>query len=425
MSQIHRVCIVDGSRIPFAKSGTAYLGKSNKELMTFVLKDLVKKCQLSGVQLGEVTLGAVSKHQADWNMARNCVMDSGLSPRTPAYDLQRACGTSLEAALNIANKIALGIIDSGIAAGVDTNGDVPIEFSKKFSDRLLRLNGARTTMDKLKALKGFSPAELAPVLPSIFEPKTGLSMGQSCEIMAKNWNVSRSEQDELAAKSHENAAKAYDEGFYGDSVASFNGLDKDNILRPGTTVEKLAKLRHAFDKSDKGTLTAGNSSALTDGASAVLLCNEDFAKKHNLKVLAYLKTGQAAGVDYVNDEGLLMAPVYAVSEMLERVDMKLQDFDFYEIHEAFAAQVLCTLKAWEDEKFCKEKLGRDEAMGSIDLSKLNVKGSSLALGHPFAATGSRIVHTLAKLLDQKGSGKGLISICTAGGMGVCAIVERD
>ncbi len=424
MSEIKKVCIIDGARIPFCRSGSKYMGLSNKELMSTALKSLVKKLSLEGKAVGEVSLGAVSKHAADFSLARECAIESGLSFSTPAFDIQMACGTSLEAAILLGNKIALGQIDCAIAGGVDTNSDVPIEFSKKFSDRLLRLNGAKTMGQKLSVLKGFSPKELLPKLPAVKEARTGKSMGESCEDMAKRWQISRFEQDQLAFESHQKAEAAYQEGFFDDLITPCAGTKKDNIVRGDTSLEKLNKLRTAFDKSANGTLTAGNSSPLSDGASCIFLCSEDYAKENNLKVMAYLTYSQSAAVNYIDDEGLLMAPAYAVPKMLKNAGMTLQDFDFYEIHEAFSAQVLCTLKAWEDEAFCKEKLGLDSALGSIDRAKLNVKGGSVALGHPFAATGTRIVASLAKMLDEKGSGKGLISICTAGGMGVTAILEK-
>lgn len=424
MSEIKKVCIVDGSRIPFCRSGSKYMGMSNKELMSTALKALVKKLSLEGKEIGEVSLGAVSKHAADFALARECAIESGLSFSTPAFDVQMACGTSLEAAILVGNKIALGQIDCAIAGGVDTNSDVPIEFPKKFSDRLLRLNGAKTMGQKISALKGFSPKELLPKLPAVKEARTGKSMGESCEDMAKKWSVSRFEQDQLALESHQKAEAAYKEGFYDDLITACAGIKKDNIVRGDTSLEKLNKLRAAFDKSSAGTLSAGNSSPLSDGASCVFLCNEEYAKEHGLEVMAYLSYSQSAAVNYIDDEGLLMAPAYAVPKMLERAGLSLQDFDFYEIHEAFAAQVLCTMKAWEDESFCKDKLGLSGALGSIDRSKLNVKGGSVALGHPFAATGTRIITSLAKMLNEKGSGRGLISICTAGGMGVTAILEK-
>ncbi|OIQ20527.1 MAG: acetyl-CoA acetyltransferase [Bacteriovorax sp. MedPE-SWde] len=422
---IRKVCIVDGARIPFSRSGTAYMKKSNKVLMTAALKELVKKLGLEGKELGEVSLGAVSKHAADFSLARECTVDSGLSYHTPATDLQKACGTSLEAVITVANKIALGQIDSGIAGGVDTNSDIPVEFNQKFSDAMSKVNYSRSTGDKLKALASLRPKDLAPIFPAVKEPRTGLSMGESCEVMAKDWGVTREEQDELALSSHKKAAAAYEEGFFNDLVYKFDGLAKDGIVRGDTTMEKMAKLKPCFDrKSGKGTLTAANSTPLSDGAACVFLCSEEYAKENGLNIKAYFTLSQSAAVNYVSEEGLLMAPAYAVPKLLKRAGMTLQDFDFYEIHEAFAAQVLCTMKAWESEDFCKNKLGLDSALGEIDRTKLNVKGGSLALGHPFAATGARIVSTLAKMLDEKGSGKGLISICTAGGMGVTAIIEK-
>ena len=424
MSEIKRVCIISSKRIPFMRSSTEYSGLSNRDLMAPAMKALVSELNLANKELGEVALGAVNKHAYDFSLARECVMDSGLSPSTPATDLQKACGTSLEATILVANKIALGQIECGIAAGVDTNSDVPIEFKKIFSDRLLALSNAKSIGQKIKAFKGFGPAELIPKIPAVKEPRTGKSMGQSCEDMAKEWNIKREDQDVLAFNSQQNAAKAYQKNFYDELVVEFRGSKKDGILRSDTTLEKMASLRPAFDKkSGNGTLTAANSTALTDGASCVFLCSEEYAKENDLEVLAFFKIGISAAVDYIDDEGLLMAPAYAVPKMLKKVDMKLQDFDFYEIHEAFAAQVLCTLEAWKSESFCKEKL-ESETLGEIDLSKLNMNGGSLALGHPFAATGTRIVGSLAKMINENGGGKGLISICTAGGMGITAIIEK-
>ncbi len=425
MNNVKKVCIISSKRIPFMRSGTNYKGLSNRDLMVPALKDLVETLNLNGKTLGEVALGAVNKHAYDFSLARECVMDSGLNPMTPATDLQKACGTSLEATILVANKIALGQIDCGIAAGVDTNSDVPIEFKKQFSDRLLSLSNAKTFSQKVKAFKGFNPKELLPKIPAVKEPRTGKSMGESCEDMAKSWKIKRVDQDQLAFDSQQKAAKAYDNNFYDDLITEFKGFKKDGILRADTTLEKMASLKPAFDKkSGEGTLTAANSTALSDGASCVFLCSEEYAKENGYEVLAYFKIGISAAVDYIKDEGLLMAPAYAVPMMLDKAQMDLQGFDFYEIHEAFAAQVLCTLEAWKSEIFCKTKLGKDSALGEIDFEKLNINGGSLALGHPFAATGARIVGALAKMINEKGSGTGLISICTAGGMGVTAIIEK-
>ena len=419
-----RVAIVGGARIPFARAFTAYAKCSNQDLMTAALKGLVEKYKLQGVQLGDVGLGAVMKHSRDFNLARECVLGSGLDPHTPAFDLQRACGTSLETTINIAYKIALGQIDAGIGGGVDSTSDVPIVFGDAFREILLESNRGRSFGDKLKPWMKLRPKHLKPNFPGVVEPRTHLSMGQSCELMAKEWQIPREAQDELALKSHQNAAKAWADGFYTDHVVPFNGLDRDNNVRKDSTLEKLASLKPVFDR-DNGTLTAGNSTPLTDGAAAVLLCTEEWAAERGLEPLAYLTFGEVAAVDFVwKKEGLLMAPTYAVPRMLDRAGITLQDFDIYEIHEAFAAQTLCTLKAWEDDKFCRDRLGRDKALGSIDRSKLNLKGGSVALGHPFAATGARIVTGLAKQLAERGSGRGLISVCTAGGMGVTAILER-
>lgn len=421
---LRRVAIVGGSRIPFCRSNTVYADKSNLDMLTAVIDGVVHRFELQGEQLDEVMAGAVITHSKDFNLAREAVISSKLSSLTPGITVQQACGTSLEAALNIAAKITSGQIESGIAAGTDTTSDAPIVFGDKFAHRMIKLSQAKTMKQRMAALKGFSPAELKPVSPTNGEMRTGLSMGQHCERMAQEWEINRKDQDQLAYESHQKAATAYDNGFFDELVIPWNGVSRDNNLRADTSLEKLATLRTVFDKGPKATLSAGNSTSLTDGAAAVLLCSEEWASKHDLPVQAYLTTGRCAAVDFVNDEGLLMAPTVAVAEMLQRVGLSLQDFDFYEIHEAFAAQVLCTLKAWESEEYCKQRLGLKKPLGSIDRAKLNVNGSSLAVGHPFAATGARIVATLAQLLDQKGSGRGLISICTAGGMGVCAILEK-
>ncbi|MGE0632149.1 MAG: acetyl-CoA C-acetyltransferase [Pseudobdellovibrionaceae bacterium] len=418
------VAIVGGIRTPFVKSFSQYSRVSNQELMTTSLKQLVQKYNLRGQILGEVALGAVMKNASDFNLSRESLLDSGLDPHTPGYDLTRACGTSLEAAAQIALKISAGQIESGIAGGTDTNSDIQGVFSKKFSHLMLDLNKAKSVGQKLQILLKISPTDFAPQFPTVAEPRTGKSMGQHCELMVQEWQISQREQDELALVSHKNAAKAYEDGFYKDLVFEFKGLQKDPLVRGDTSIEKLSKLKPAFDFSGKGTLTAGNSTPLTDGSSAVLLTSEEYAQRKNLPILAYFIDAQSAAVDFVGGEGLLMAPTIAVSEMLKRNGITLQDFDFYEIHEAFAGQALCTLKAWESANYCKEKLGRSQAMGSIDRSKLNIKGGSVALGHPFAATGTRILASLAKMINDRGSGRGLISVCTAGGMGVAAIIEK-
>lgn len=423
-STVHRVAIVGATRIPFARGMGAYASYSNQDMLTATLKGLVERYHLQGQTLGEVAAGAVIKHSRDFNLTRESVLGSGLAPDTPAYDLQQACGTGLEAALTVGAKIALGQINCGIAAGVDSSSDVPIVYPRSYQQLLLKSARGRSLMEKLSPWLGLRPAHFKPVTPGVVEPRTGLSMGQSCERMAKDWGISRADQDALALRSHQNAAAAYDSGFMSNLIVPFGGLQTDNLLRRDTTLEKLAKLKPVFDHSATGSLTAGNSTPLTDGAAAVLLANEAWARARNLPILAYLTFGKTAAVDFVNKEGLLMAPAYAVSQLLADAQLSLQDFDYYEIHEAFAAQVLCTLEAWASPEFCRERLGRQEALGRIDLNKLNVVGSSLAVGHPFAATGARIVGVLAQLLAQRGGQRGLISVCTAGGMGVAAILEK-
>jgi acetyl-CoA C-acetyltransferase len=417
-----RVAVLGGSRIPFCRAHTAYRKESNQDMMTAALQGVVRKFDLRGQALGDVALGAVIKHSKDFNLARESLIDSGLSLRTPGIDLQRACGTSLEAAVLIGNRIALGQIDSGIAGGVDSISDAPIVFRDSFRRILLDAHAARSTGGKIMPWFRLRPKHFAPQFPAVVEPRTGLSMGQSTELTAKEWKVSREHQDQLAASSHAKAAAAYDAGWYADLIAPYGDVVEDNILRRDTSVEKLAKLKPVFDPED-GTMTAGNSTPLTDGAAAVLLSSEEWAHAKRIPVEAYLTHTKSTAVNFIDKEGLLMAPAYAVSEMLNDAGLSLQDFDFYEIHEAFAAQTIATLKAWQSEEFCRERLGRTEAMGPIDLKRMNVMGGSLAMGHPFAATGARIMATMAKLLHEKGSGRGLISICTAGGMGVAAIME--
>jgi acetyl-CoA C-acetyltransferase len=420
-----RVAIVGGVRIPFARGNGAYAQVGNQDMLTAVFSGIAERFALQGQRVDDVAAGAVMKHSSQWNLARESVLGSGLAAETPAFDLQRACGTSLEAAILLGNKIALGQIDCAIAGGVDTVSDPPVVFPRSFQQLLLRSYRGKTAGERIGPWFGLRLKNLRPVLPGVAEPRTGLSMGESTELMVKTWGIGRAEQDQLALESHQKAAAAYAAGFYKDLVREYLGLAQDNNIRSDSSLEKLAKLRPSFDTAGSGTLTAGNSSPLTDGASAVLLASEQWARARNLPVLAYLTYGKAAAVDYIEKkEGLLMAPAYAVPRMLSDAHLSLQDFDFYEIHEAFAGQVLCTLKAWEDPVFCREKLGLPAALGSIDRTKLNVKGGSLAIGHPFAATGTRIVATLAKILDESKAKRGLISVCTAGGMGVTAILER-
>ena len=423
-SSVRRVAVIGGVRIPFARSYTAYATIGNQEMLTAAFRAVVERFKLQGERLGDVAAGAVIKHSKDYSLTRECVFSSGLDPQTPGLDMQRACGTSLEAAILIANKIALGQIDAGIAGGVDSASDPPVVYPRSYQQLLLASARGKSAWQRMKPWFGLRPKHFKPVLPGVIEPRTGMSMGQHCEQMAKRWQISRESQDQFALESHQKATAAYKEGFYKDLVLEYQGLTADNNVRADSSLEKLAKLRPAFDFSGAGTLTAGNSTPLTDGASAVLLASEDWARARNLPVQAYLAYGKVAAVDFVHKEGLLMAPAYAVPAMLKDANLKLQDFDFYEIHEAFAAQVLCTLKAWESAEFCRDNLGLSAPLGSIDRSKLNIKGSSVALGHPFAATGTRIVATLAKLLSKGNGKRGLVSVCTAGGMGVTAILER-
>ena len=421
-----RVAVLGGNRIPFARSYGAYSGQGNQELLVATLRALVDRFRLQGQRLGDVIGGAVIKHSRDFNLVRESLMSSGLDPHTPGLDIQRACGTGLEAAILIANKIALGQIDAGIACGVDTVSDPPVVFPNSFRELLLRSYRGRSAWQRLSPWLRLRPHDLKPILPGIVEPRTGLSMGQSCELMAKTWNISRAEQDRIAVDSHLKAAAAWKEGFYDDLVVPHAGLARDNNVRPDASMEKLATLKPVFDTSGSGTLTAGNSTPLTDGAAAVLLASEDWARERRLPVQAWLRAGKSWAVDFASGrEGLLMAPAYAMAAMLDDVQLALQDFDYYEIHEAFAAQMLCTLKAWESPEFCRDRLGRNAALGSIPPGKINVKGGSVALGHPFAATGGRILAALAKLLaGDAQSRRGLISVCTAGGMGVTAVLER-
>ena len=420
-----RVAVLGGNRIPFARSNTAYADASNQEMFTAALDGLVARFGLEGERLGEVVAGAVLKHSRDFNLVRECVLGSNLAAETPATDVQQACGTGLQAAAIVADRIALGIVDSGVAGGTDTTSDAPVAISDRLRKKLMRVSAARDTVGRLTALATIRPGDIGLSIPQNGEPRTGLSMGDHAALTALEWQIGREEQDELAAASHQHLAAAYDAGFLDDQVTPFRGLERDSNLRADSTAEKLATLKPVFGKGEGATMTAGNSTPLTDGASAVLLGSEAWAEDHGLEPLAFLVDHETAAVDFVHgNEGLLMAPAYAVPRLLARNGLTLQDFDFYEVHEAFASQVLATLKAWDDPVFCKERLGLDSVLGEIDRSKLNVNGSSLAAGHPFAATGGRILNVAAKLLAQQGSGRALISICAAGGQGVTAILER-
>lgn len=422
-SAANEAYILGSARIPFMKSQTAYSRATRKELMVGALNALVKQYGLKGRLIGDTALGAVMNGVADFNLARESILDTELHPESPGYNVQRACGTGLETVWHIAMKAHTGALDIGIAGGIDTNSDLPIEVSRKVQLALLDLHKARTFGEKAKALGQVTFHSLKPRIPSVNEPRTLMSMGEHCERMVKEWHISRAEQDELALASHQNGAKAYAAGFYADLVHSFQGLDRDGTLRGDTSLEKLAKLKPVFDLTGTGTLTAGNSSPLTDGAAAVLIGTAEGASQLGLKPLAKVIDVQTAAVDFTRGAGLLMAPTKAVSALLERNGLTFADFDYFEIHEAFAGQVLCNMKAWESDAYCRDVLGRKGAIGSIDRKKLNTVGSSVALGHPFAATGARITGTLAKLLSSGGQKRGLISICTAGGMGVAAILE--
>ena len=423
MNQLKRVAIVGSTRIPFCRSNSAYAQLSNLDMLADTLQRLVDQFGLEGRKIDEVIAGAVTTHSRDWNLAREAVLSTSLSPATPGTTLQMACGTSLQAVLLAGARIATGQIDCAIAAGSDTTSDAPLVLQPRLAKRLLGASQAKTFSAKLRSFKGFRLSELAPQAPANGEPRTRLSMGQHCELMAKEWGISREAQDQWALESHLKASKAYDEGFFDELLQPYQGVARDNNMRPESSLDKLATLRPVFDRSAQGTLTAANSTPLTDGAAAVLLCSEDYAQRNKLSVQAWLTLGRTSAVNFVSGDGLLMAPTVAVSELLQAANLSLQDFDYYEIHEAFAAQVLCTLKAWENPRYCQEKLGLSQALGSIERSRINVKGSSLAVGHPFAATGARIIGTLAKLLEKQTSKRGLISICTAGGMGAAAILE--
>lgn len=424
MKPLRKVAIIGGVRIPFVKSFKEYNRVSNQEMLTATVQATVNKFKLNGVLLGDVALGAILTYTSDWNLAREVVLGTDLDPRTPGFNVQRACGTSLETVNIIAMKIATGQIESGIAGGSDTNSDLPVMAPKTLGWKLVDVNNAKSFGDRLGKLLRIRLKDLKPIIPGIREPRTGKTMGEHTEIMVKQWKISREAQDELAYQSHIKAAQAYADGFYDDTIAEFKGVKRDTIVRPDTTLQKLASLKPAFDKTGAGSLTAGNSTVFTDGAASILLASEDFATRNNLPVQAYFIDCEAAAVDHVHGAGLLMAPTLAVARLLQRNNLSLQDFDFYEIHEAFAGQVLCTLKAWESDDYCRQDLGLSKALGAIDRNKLNVKGGSVAIGHPFGATGTRVTMSMAKILSQKGKGRGLLSVCTAGGMGVAAIIEK-
>lgn len=421
--QTRNVYITGSTRIPFYKSMTQYKEVSLKSLMTTSLQALIDHLDLHGEILGDVALGAIINSPDNWNLARECILETTLDPHTPAYNIQRACGTSLEAARQIALKISCHQIENGIAGGCDSNSDLPIMINPSLRKKLLELRNAKNFLSRIRIFSSLRPSDFKLIYPEVREPKTHLSMGEHCEKMVKEWNISRREQDELALKSHQNAVKAYTSGFYDELVVEFMGSRRDGIPRTDTSLEKLAKLKTAFDFTEKGSLTAGNSSPLTDGSSAIFMASEEYANHHHLPLLARFVDAEAAAVDFVHGEGLLMAPTIAVNKLLIRNHLSLQDFDFYEIHEAFSGQVLCNLKAWESADYCKKILNQNHPLGSIDKSRLNVNGGSVALGHPFGATGTRILGSLAKMLYQKNNSRGLVSICTAGGMGMAAILE--
>jgi acetyl-CoA C-acetyltransferase len=423
-NQSQKVAVIGGVRIPFVRSFKEYSRTTNQQMLIACISGLVQRFGLEGKKLGDVSLGAVMKSSVEWNLAREVVLGTALSPATPAFNVQRACGTSLETVGLLSLKISAGQIDSGIAAGSDTNSDLPVMLQRELAWKLIDINQSKSFAERLNNILKIRPKDLKPAYPGIVEPRTGLSMGQHCEKMVKEWNIAREAQDQLALESHQKAAQAYQQGFYNELIAPFKGVTSDTIVRADTNMEKLSKLKPVFDRSEKGTLTAGNSTALSDGAASVLLGSESFASRNNLRIQCFIKDVAAEAVDYVHGAGLLMAPTHAVAKLLQRNNLALQDFDYYEIHEAFAGQVLCTLAAWESDEYCRKELGLSSSLGKIDRSKMNVVGGSLALGHPFGATGARNVATLAKLLEQKGSGRGLISVCTAGGMGVAAILER-
>ena len=424
LNKNNRVAIIGGARIPFVKSFKEYSRTTNQEMLTAAVEGLVKKYKLEGKLLGDVALGVIMNSSLDWNLSREVVLGTSLDHRTPAFNLQRACGTSLETINLIALRIASGQIDSGIGGGSDSNSDLPIMVKRKLAWKLIDLNNAKTLGERLSRLLKIKLSDWKPVLPNIVEPRTGMSMGQHTEKMVKQWKISREAQDQLSYESHRKAAAAYAEGFYDDLLVEFKNVKRDTIVRADTTPEKLSKLKPAFDKSGSGSLTAGNSTIFTDGAGAVFLTSEEYARQSDLTVQAWFADCQSAAVDFVKGAGLLMAPTVAVAQLLKRNNLNLQDFDFYEIHEAFAGQVLCTLKAWENDEYCRKELGFSHALGSIDQTKMNIKGGSVALGHPFGATGARVVSNMAKILSQHGKGRGLVSVCTAGGMGVAAIIER-
>lgn len=422
---LRKVAIVGSARTPFCRAYTGYENESNLSMLSTAIGGLADKYGLKGERVGEVMAGAVISHSRDFNLAREALLDAGLSPLTPGTTMQIACGTSLQAALVLGAKIATGEIESGIAGGSDTVSDSPVVLGPKMQKRMIALSRARTAREKFAAFKSFNFGEITPVAPSTQEPRTGLSMGEHCELMAKQWGIAREAQDEVALRSHLNAARAYDEGFHDDLLVPCAGILKDNNVRPDTSLEKMVTMKPAFDrKSGKGTLTAANSTPLTDGASSVLLASEEWARERGLPVLAWLTMGAVSANDFAHGDGLLMAPTIAVSNLMARSGLTFEDIDLFELHEAFAAQVLCTLKAWEDPQYNRDVLGRETPLGTIPVEKINVYGSSLAYGHPFAATGARILGMTAKMLNTLDKSRALLSVCTAGGMGVAAIVER-
>jgi acetyl-CoA acyltransferase len=424
-----RVAIVAGLRTPFAKQWSAYREVSALDLANIVVSELLQRVDLDPKEIQQVVYGQVVPSVEAPNIAREIVLATGMPKSIEAYSVSRACATSYQSAVNVAEAIMAGAIDTGVAGGADSASNVPITVSKRLAEALMAATKARSIGERMQAFAGIRPRDLAPVPPAIKEFSTGLSMGDSAEKMAKENHISREAQDEFAHRSHSLAAKAWAEGKLDDEVMEvfvpnrFNeAIREDNLIRKDTAIEKYAKLKPAFDRKH-GTVTAANSSPLTDGASALLLMREDKAKALGFDVLGFIRSYAFAALDPAGQ--LLMGPSYASPLALDRAGVKVSDLDLVDMHEAFAAQILSNTQAFESAEWSQKHLGRSEKIGDIDWDKFNVTGGSISIGHPFAATGARQITQTLRELKRRGGNLALCTACAAGGLGAAMVLEAQ
>jgi acetyl-CoA acyltransferase len=424
-----RVAIVAGLRTPFAKQWSAYREVSALDLANLVVAELLQRIDLDPEEIQQVVYGQVVPSVEAPNIAREIVLATGMPKSIEAYSVSRACATSYQSTVNVAEAIMAGVIDTGLAGGADSASNVPITVSKRLAEALIAATKARSIGERMQAFAGLRPRDLAPVPPAIKEFSTGLSMGESAEKMAKENHIGREAQDEFAHRSHTLAAKAWAEGKFDDEVMEvfvpnrFNeAIREDNLIRKDGELEKYAKLKPAFDRKH-GTVTAGNSSPLTDGASALVLMREDKAKAHGFDVLGFIRSYAFAALDPAGQ--LLMGPSYATPLALDRAGVKVSDLDLIDMHEAFAAQILSNTQAFESAEWSEKHLGRSEKIGDIDWDKFNVTGGSISIGHPFAATGARQITQTLRELKRRGGNLALCTACAAGGLGAAMVLEAE